>query len=636
MGAAAPWRRTRGADPWTGRRRRGTTGGPTARRAERTGRPAAPAGPRRLGAPGPGRRSGTPRARRPRSAPGHGRVRVALAVTGLALGLLLAALQQLAPAAALPALAADLPGHTGHPGHTSWAVTAYLLTATASLPLHGKLGDLHGRKGMILLALALFTAGTALSGWARSLDELVAFRAVQGLGAGGLLTGVQALAAEATPARSRARLMGLIAAVYATGSAAGPLLGGHLAAVASWRWSFHLTVPLALTALVLVAAALATRPADGPAARRARPDILGALLLTTATSCTVLLLAWGGSQYAWSSRPVLGLACGAVGTALLHLVVAHRAPEPVVPLRLLRDPTLLVSGLVAAALGAALTGAAVFLPAFFQHAAGPGTGALRTALLLLPFLAALGTACLVSGHLVARTGRPSAYAVTGGAVAVVAMWLLTQLRPDTPRLDHSVWQALLGIGVGLALPALSVAVQQAAPAADLGAATGAHVLFRQLGACAGATLSATLVTGRHDRSGALREGAAAYTRVYAEAAPRALLHLLPVLVAGLLLAFFLKDRPPGPRGAQGTVLPARTTGRVPPPGPTPTLASRHVPQARPAPAAAGASEGHTASGATPAPRTSEAPAADAAGPTGRSAAGPGTDTPAGAELVTAP
>ncbi len=512
----------------------------------------------------------------PRSAPGPGRVRSVLAGTGLALGLLLAALQQLAPAAALPAIAADLPGHAGHPGHTSWAVTAYLLTATASLPLHGKLGDLHGRKGMVLLALALFTAGTALCGWARTLDELVAFRAVQGLGAGGLLTGVQALAAETTPARSRTRLTGLLAAVFATGSVAGLLLGGHLAAPASWRWGFHLTVPCALTALVLLAAALRTRPAAGQSARRARPDILGALLLTTATSCAVLLLAWGGSQHDWSSRTVLGLACGAVGTGLLYLVAAYWAPEPVMPLRLLRDPALLVSGLVAAAFGAALFGTAAFLPAFLQHAAGPGTGALRTGLLLLPFLASLAAGCLIAGHLLARTGRPSAYAVTGGAVALVAMWLLTQLRPDTPRLDHSVWQALLGIGIGLVLPALSVTVQHAAPAADLGAATGAHVLFRQLGACAGATLLGTLVTGRHDRPGALGEGAAAYTRVYAEAAPRALLHLLPVLAAGLLLAFFLKDRPPvpGPRAEEGAVPPARTPRPVPPPARPPPSAPR--------------------------------------------------------------
>ncbi|MCH0542449.1 MFS transporter, partial [Streptomyces sp. MUM 203J] len=205
------------------------------------------------GASAPASGGGAPRAR-------SGRLRTALVLTGLALALLLAALQQLGLTTALPAVAAELPGRSGHVP-ASWAVTAYLLTATASLPLHGKLGDLYGRKGMILLALVVFAAGTALSGWARTLDELVAFRAVQGLGAGGILTGAQTVAAGLGSLRRRARPLGLTAAVYATGSVAGPLVGAHLAALTSWRWTFHLTVPLSLLALILLATALKPGPA---------------------------------------------------------------------------------------------------------------------------------------------------------------------------------------------------------------------------------------------------------------------------------------------------------------------------------------------------------------------------------------
>ncbi|MCH0543033.1 MFS transporter [Streptomyces sp. MUM 203J] len=307
------------------------------------------------------------------------------------------------------------------------------------------------------------------------------------------------------------------------------------------------------------------------AARRARPDILGALLLTVAISCAVLLLSWGGGQYDWGSRVVLGLACGAVGTGLLYLVVACWAPEPIVPLRLLRDPVLLASGIAAAALGVALFGTATHLPALLRQTAAPDAGALRTGLLLLPFLGALALAGLLTGHVISRTGRHTVPAVTGTAVAVVGMWLLTHLRADTPRVEHSVWQAVLGTGLGAALPALTAAVQNAAPHADLGAATGTHTLFRQLGGCAGATLLGTLVGG--GGSGPLAF-AAGHTQAYAEAAPRALLHLVPVLGLGLLFAFFLKEnreeRPVAePHLAAGPVPPARTPASVSLPALTP-------------------------------------------------------------------
>ncbi|GGQ18270.1 MFS transporter [Streptomyces roseolilacinus] len=506
--------------------------------------------------------------------PAPRRSRTGPVLTGLVLAVLLAAFQQLAVAAVLPALAADLPGG---PGRVPWTVTAYLLTACASLPLHGKLGDLYGRKGTFLSALALFAAASALAGWARTPDELVALRAVQGLGAGGVLAGAQAVTASLAPARRRARHLALLGAAFGTATAAGPLLGAYVTDTASWRWAFHLTTPGCLAALLLVGTAL-TPPGPGAARgrgsaaahRRARPGLLGALLLTAATTCLVLLLTWAGSQYAWTSRTVTGLACAAAGGFLLYLVSARRAPEPVLPPRLLRDPVLLVAGFVAAVVGTCLAGVAVCLPALLPRDGRQGP--LETGLLMLPLLGSLAVASLVSGHLARRTGRYAVQGVIGVAVAWVGMWLLSQLDAGTPHVDHGVWQALVGTGLGLVLPALALAAQNTAPPADLGAATGAHTLCGLLGVCAGVTLLGTLAAGPHALPSALREG---YVQAYAGAAPRILLHLVALLGAGLLVVLFLRERPlaDAARPAGATVPEAR----APEPGPAAPPASGPAP-----------------------------------------------------------
>ncbi|GAA4893838.1 MFS transporter [Streptomyces coeruleoprunus] len=554
-------------------------GGITLAKDERAGRAAAEPDDD-TAPPSPGGPPATPAETAP--APGPGPRHVGLVLCGLVLALVPAALQQLAVGPALPAVAADLPGPSGH---LSWTVIAYLLTATVAVPLHGKLGDLYGRKGVFQFALVLLLAGSALAGWARTLDELVAFRALQGLGAGGVLTGVQAITADLVPARRRGRHLGLLGAAFAVASVGGPLLGGHLTELASWRWVFYVTLPPGLLALAVVAAALKLPPPT----RRARPDVLGALLLAAASTCLILLIAWAGEGHPWNSRVTIGLVCGAIGTTLLYLAVAACVPEPVIPLRLLRDPVFLVSALVGTVLGTALLGVATCLPVFLQAAGGATVP--HTALLLLPLLGSLTVASLVSGHLISRTGHYTVYAVIGAAVAVVGMWLLSQLETGTPTLDHSVWQAVLGTGIGLLLPVLVLAVQNAAPPADLGAATAAHTFFRQIGACGGVTVLGTLFADRltgalADRlpagtpapapgsvtpqmlgtlPPAVRDG---YVQAYADAAPRILLHLVPVLALGLFVAFFLKEKPlvSDHTPAAGSVPPARTPAPVPPPG----------------------------------------------------------------------
>src|ERR1051325_2813127 len=325
----------------------------------------------------------------------------------LMLGMLLAALDQTIVSTALPTIVGDLGGVS----HLSWVVTSYLLASTISTPLYGKLGDMYGRKGWFQFAIVIFLAGSALSGAAQSMTELVLFRALQGLGAGGLMVGAQAIIGDLVPPRDRGRYMGLMGSVFAFASVVGPLLGGFFVDTLSWRWVFYVNLPVGAIALMVTATRLHL-----PHRERSphRVDYLGAALLAAGATALILLTTWGGNEYPWNSGVVIGLGIGGVALLVLFVFREKRAAEPVIPPRLFRSGPFSVTSGTALLVGLAMFGALTFLPLFLQVVVGArptGSG-----LPMLPLMAGLLAASISSGRMITRSGRYKVFPVAGAAI----------------------------------------------------------------------------------------------------------------------------------------------------------------------------------------------------------------------------
>ena len=410
------------------------------------------------------------------------RVNVRLVFTGLMLVLLLAALDQTIVATALPTIVSDLGGLE----RLAWVTSAFLLAQTAVTPIYGKLGDLYGRKRILQSAIVLFLIGSALCGQAHSMTELIAFRAVQGLGAGGLIVLIQAVIGDIVPPRDRGRYQGLFGAVFGLASVGGPLLGGVIVESVSWRWIFYVNLPVGLVALAVLRATLpATIPATRPAI-----DYVGAALLAAGLSAIVLVTSLGGTTWAWGSAQVVVI--GTFGVALLgaFLLTERRVPEPIVPPALLRNQVFAVAGPLSLIVGFALFGAVIFLPLYFQtvDAASPTASGLR----LVPMLAGVLTMSIVSGQIITRTGRYKAFPVLGTALMTVGLAMLSRLDVGTSTVTSSLYLLVLGLGLGSTMQVLVLAVQNAVPYSILGAATSGVTLARGIGGSLGTAVFGTI------------------------------------------------------------------------------------------------------------------------------------------------
>ncbi len=407
-----------------------------------------------------------------------------LALGGLMLALTLAALDQNIVATALPRIT----GEFGSLQHLSWVVTSFIVASTVSAPLYGKLSDLYGRKPAFIASISIFLAGSALCGFAASMGQLIAFRTVQGLGAGGLIVLAQTVIGDLVSPRERGRYQGMFAAVFAACSVAGPLLGGIITEYASWRWIFYVNLPVGGAALAFIAIGLRPR---SPSVQ-ARLDLLGAILLTAGTCSLLLLLSWGGSAYAWASAPVLGLAFAAIGSFLALGFVEPRAAQPVLPPELFGNSVFVVGAAVIALATMALFAAIVFLPLMFQLLMDASPT--QAGLMLAPMMGGVIVASVVGGRLVSRTGRYKIFPVFGLLAATLSYAALAWgVRHGIHPFAVEAVLVVMGLGIGLVMPNLTTAIQNAVPRQDLGAATAAAAFFRSLGSALGAALAGAVL-----------------------------------------------------------------------------------------------------------------------------------------------
>ncbi|MEV0277731.1 MDR family MFS transporter [Streptomyces sp. NPDC050610] len=498
----------------------------------------------------------TATAQAPAAPPELSRRRTNLVFVTIVLGMLLAALDQTIVSTALPTIVADLGGG----GHMAWVVTAYLLAETVSTVLVGKFGDLFGRKLVFQLSAVVFVGGSILAGAANSMLMLVAARAVQGIGGGGLMVTAMALIADVIPLRERGKYQGALGAVFGVTTVVGPTLGGLFTDHATWRWCFYVNIPVAI---VMVAMAARTIPAVRSAVRPLI-DYMGIVLVALGASGLVLGLEWGGNEYPWGSGVVIGLFAGSVVLLTAFVLVELRAAEPMLPMHLFRNPVFTVCSVLSFIVGFAMLGAMTYLPTYLQYV--DGVSATMSGVRTLPMVVGLLGTSMLSGLVVSRTGRYRIFPIVGTAVMALGLYLMSTMGRTTGPWLESLYMFVLGLGIGLAMQVLTIAVQNTVAYHELGSATSGVTFFRTLGSSFGTAIFGTLYS---NRLGPNIESALAKTPgvpasaaqspqglaglpaaqarpiidAYADTVNYVFQWVVPVALVGFVVAWFLKEVP---------------------------------------------------------------------------------------------
>ncbi|GAA3821325.1 MFS transporter [Streptomyces coacervatus] len=483
---------------------------------------------------------------------------VLVSIGALLLGMLLAALDQTIVSTALPTIVSDLGGLE----HLSWVVTAYLLASTAATPLWGKLGDQYGRKRLFQIAIVIFLAGSALCGMAQNMPQLIAFRAVQGLGGGGLMVLSMAIVGDVVAPRERGRYQGLFGAVFGATSVLGPLLGGLFTQHLSWRWVFYVNLPVGVVALAVIATALRIP-------RKATKhviDYLGTFLIAAVATSLILVASLGGTTWGWGSAQIIGLIVLGVGLTVAFVAVERRAAEPVLPLKLFRIRTFALSAVISFIVGFAMFGAMTYLPTFLQVV--QGVTPTMSGVHMLPMVFGMLLSSTASGQIVSRTGRWKVFPIAGTGITALGLLLLHQLDENSSTAVMSVDFFVFGLGLGLVMQVLVLIVQNAVSYEDLGVATSGATFFRSIGASFGVAIFGTVFASRLGdkltaafRGVRLPAGVSADSlksdprgiaslppdlrgpalHAYAAAITDVFLYAAPVALLGFVLAWFLKE-----------------------------------------------------------------------------------------------
>ncbi|UOQ89141.1 MFS transporter [Agromyces endophyticus] len=415
-----------------------------------------------------------------------GKRHIGAVFAGLLVAMLLSSLDQTIFSTALPTIVGELDGVN----HMLWVTTAYLVTATIMMPIYGKLGDLIGRKGLFIGALAIFVFGSVIGGLAPDMTWLIIARAVQGIGGGGLMILAQAIIADVVPVRERSKYMGFMGAVFGISSVAGPLLGGWFTEGVGWRWAFWINIPLGLAAILLAAIYLRLPKHD----TKVRFDIWGTFTMAIAVTSIILIASWGGVEYDWSSPTILALIVVAAVFSGAFVFAEHKAAEPLIPLRLFKSRNFVLATIAGLIIGITMFGTLAYLPTYLQMVTG--VNATESGLLMVAMVVGLMTTAILTGQLAARTGRYKWMPIASMGVIGVALALMSTLTVTTPLWLLLCYLFLLGAGVGLAMQILVLVVQNSFPDSQVGTATAANNFFREIGASLGAALVGALFTSR--------------------------------------------------------------------------------------------------------------------------------------------